>query len=300
MIVAECCETVSHHELQTARTEQERNILQEELWRQHMDFREVHQQNLVEMKEWQKFQSSTFDTLTRQKFIEDQNTIMEVSGRLQEVQNEVCMNDSKDFQDAESVRTGISHVVNQDYSLNILFLKDCWGLHSHRRTAKKGCQTIGIHLVFRETFLHLKNWTLLGRKPLKNRFTCLQRRRMRDQNEMKIWDASLDCQPKIQSSSLEETIQRIFRQTNNDCRFQIFILINSPRQQPPLAGRQDSKTEGMFLFTISWGSNAVDHRSGDGWFSGWSKIFVINKRYSNAKFWSTRCEDCFSTEQNHP
>ena len=54
--------------------------------------------NLTEMKELQKFQSSTCDELTRQKFIEDQNTIMELSGRLQELQNEVnCMNDSKDF-----------------------------------------------------------------------------------------------------------------------------------------------------------------------------------------------------------
>ena len=113
-IIAECCEKVSHHEFQAARAEQERKILQEELWRQQQDFREFHQQNLTEMKELQKFQSSTFDTLTRQKFIEDQNTIMELSGRLQELQNEVnCMNDSKDFQDAESVRSGNSHVTSQ-------------------------------------------------------------------------------------------------------------------------------------------------------------------------------------------
>ena len=113
-IIAECCEKVSHHELQAARAEQERQILQEELWRQQKDFREVHQQNLTEMEELRKFQSSTFDTLARQKFIEDQNTIMELSGRLQELQNEVnCMNDSKDFQDAESVRSGNSHVTSQ-------------------------------------------------------------------------------------------------------------------------------------------------------------------------------------------
>ena len=39
---------------------------------------------------------------------------MELSGRQQELQNEVnCMNDSKDFQDAESVRSGNSHVTSQ-------------------------------------------------------------------------------------------------------------------------------------------------------------------------------------------
>ena len=102
---------ISHHELQAARAEQDRQILQEELWRQQKDFREVHQQNLTEMEELRKFQSSTFDT--HAKLIEDQNTIMELSGRLQELQNEVnCMNDSKDFQDAESVRSGNSYVTS--------------------------------------------------------------------------------------------------------------------------------------------------------------------------------------------
>ena len=125
MIVEECCEKISHHELQAARPEQDRQILQEELWRQQKDFREVHQQNLTEMEELRKFQSSTFDT--HAKLIEDQNTIMELSGRLQELQNEVnCMNDSKDFQDADSVRTGnLTLPVNQCYSQNILFLEDC-------------------------------------------------------------------------------------------------------------------------------------------------------------------------------
>ena len=113
-IIAEYCEKISHHELQAARAEQERKILQEELWRQQKDFREVHQQSLIEMEELRKFQSSTFDTLVRRKLIEDQNTVMELSGRLQELQNQVnCMNDSKDFQDAETVRTGNSHVTSQ-------------------------------------------------------------------------------------------------------------------------------------------------------------------------------------------
>ena len=114
MISAEYCEKNGHHELQAARAEEERRILREELWRQQMDFPEVHQQSLTEMKELRKFRSSTFDTLARRKLIEDQNTIMELSGRVQELQNEVnCVNDSKDLQDAESVRSGHSHVTSQ-------------------------------------------------------------------------------------------------------------------------------------------------------------------------------------------
>ena len=136
MIIAECCGKVSHHELQEARAEQDRQIPQEELWRQQQDFREVHQQNLTEMKELQKFQSSTFDALTRQKFIEDQNTIMELSGRVQELQNEVnCMNDSKDLQDRCAVEIH-TLPVNQEYSLNILLFKGLLrpSLVSPRRT----------------------------------------------------------------------------------------------------------------------------------------------------------------------
>ena len=85
-IIAECCEKVSHHELQAARAEQERKILQEELWRQQQDFREVHQQDLMKQKELQKFQNSIFDEFAQKKFIEDQKIIMELSGRLQELQ----------------------------------------------------------------------------------------------------------------------------------------------------------------------------------------------------------------------
>ena len=105
---------ISHHELQASRARRWTLNSTRKLCRQQKDFREVHQLSLTEMEELRKFQSSPFDTLARRKFIEDQNTIMELSGRLQELQNEVnCMNDSKDFQDAESVRSGNSHVTSQ-------------------------------------------------------------------------------------------------------------------------------------------------------------------------------------------
>ena len=84
-ILAEYHARVSHHELQAAQAEEERRLLQGQLWQQKLEFREAHQRSLTEMKEMQKFQSSTFDELTRQKFIEYQNTIMELSGRLQEL-----------------------------------------------------------------------------------------------------------------------------------------------------------------------------------------------------------------------
>ena len=112
-IIAEYGEKVLHHELLAAQAEQSRKILQEELLRQQQDFREVHQQDLMKTKELQEFQNSTFDEFTQQKFIKEQKIIMELSGRLHELQNEVnCRNDSKDFMDAESICSGNSHVTS--------------------------------------------------------------------------------------------------------------------------------------------------------------------------------------------
>ena len=157
MIIAECCEKVGHHELQAAQAEEERRILREELWRQQMEFRKVHQQNLTEMEELRKFKSSTFDTLPRRKFIEDQNTILELSGRLQELQNEVnCMNDSKDFQDAESVRSGNSHVTSRPMSFPTHPIPEGMlrpSFISPRR--KEDRHVFGTHMVYRETFLQI-------------------------------------------------------------------------------------------------------------------------------------------------
>ena len=81
-IIAEYREKVGHHELQAAHAEEERRFLREELWRQQKDFREVHQQSLTEMEELRKFQSSTFGTIARRKLIDEQETILELSGRV--------------------------------------------------------------------------------------------------------------------------------------------------------------------------------------------------------------------------
>ena len=44
------------------------------------------------MKELKKFQSSTFDTIARRRLVEDQDTILELTGKKQELQNEInCM-----------------------------------------------------------------------------------------------------------------------------------------------------------------------------------------------------------------
>ena len=49
--------------------------------------------------------------------VEDRDTILELTRKIQELQNDIyCMNGSRDFQDADSVRSGQSHVASQPVS----------------------------------------------------------------------------------------------------------------------------------------------------------------------------------------
>ena len=100
-----------------ARDEQLRRdqlLLHEQLSEQNRDLGDAHVKSLSEMEELKRFQGSTFDEFSRRRLIENQDTILELTARFQERQNEVnCMNDSRDLKDAESVRSGLSHVPSQ-------------------------------------------------------------------------------------------------------------------------------------------------------------------------------------------
>ena len=68
--------------------------------------------------------------------MKDRVTILELTGKIQELQNETdCMNDSRDFQDAESVRSGQSHVTSQPVC-----------------SRNNGSPSIWVSMVYRETF----------------------------------------------------------------------------------------------------------------------------------------------------
>ena len=88
----------------------DQQLLHEQSLKQKWGLREAHEKSLKGTEEL-KFQSSTFDTFARRRLVDDQDTILELTGKMQDLQNEInCMNDSRDFQDAESIRSGNSHV----------------------------------------------------------------------------------------------------------------------------------------------------------------------------------------------
>ena len=87
----------------------DQQLLHEQLLEQNRKLRDAHMKSLNEMEELKRFQGSTFDGFSRRTFIEDRDTIFDLTAIN-------CMNDSRDFQDAESVRSGQSHVTGQPVS----------------------------------------------------------------------------------------------------------------------------------------------------------------------------------------
>ena len=81
---------------------------------------------------------------------------MELSGRVQELQNKVnCMNVFKDFfQDVEAVRSENSHVTSRPVSFPPhTTLEGCCDSLSYRRAAEKGRQAFGTHDISGNVFV---------------------------------------------------------------------------------------------------------------------------------------------------
>ena len=194
-----------------------------------LELREAHEKRLNEMEELKKFQSSTFDTFARRRLVEDQDTILELTGKIQELQNEInCMNDSKEFQDAESVRSGHSYVSSRPVSfpphpIPEGMVRHSIGVPSRREGPPSIWDTHGISgNVFANPDAsssapypqELNPWGTTIEEPL--HMSTAEKSEI-PEHKIEILDASLDRQPKIQSSSVEETLQRIMGLTNKDC-----------------------------------------------------------------------------------
>ena len=176
------------------------------------------------MDDLKKFQSSTFDTIARRRLVEDQDTILELTDKIQELQNEInCMNDSRDFQDAESIRSGNYHVTSRPVSfpphpIPEGMLSRSIGMPSRREGPPSIWDTHGMSgNVFANPVAsssapfpqELNPWSS-GVPEQKSRFTHPQWKRVRDKHKIKIRDAGLDSQPKILSSSVEEIFKELW------------------------------------------------------------------------------------------
>ena len=263
------------------------------------------------MEELKRFQGSRFDELSRRRLIENQDTILELTARIQELQNEVnCLNDSRDFEDAEPVRSGLSHVPSQPALLPPHpdpggMLSRSTGMPSRKNWPPSIWHTHGLSgNVFANPGAsssapypqELNPWGTTIEEPIDSSTV------EKSESPTPVQDPRCQSGPSARNS-FDPSEGRFFKELwgrptkTADFGSSFWQIPNNSHVR-----LLEDKIQhwGMYLFTISYGSYALDQRSGDGWFSGWFFVFVINKRNSNAEFWSTRCEDCFSTEQNHP
>ena len=102
---------IDHALAEDKQLRRDHQLLHEQLSEQNRDLREAHIKSLHEMEELKRVQELRIDEFSKRRLVENQDTINEFTARIQELQNEVnCLNDSRDFKDAESVRSGSSHV----------------------------------------------------------------------------------------------------------------------------------------------------------------------------------------------
>ena len=217
---------------------------------------EEHERSLNEMEELNKFQSSTFDSIARRKLVEDQISILELSGRIQELQNAInCMIDSKEFQDAESIRSGNSHVTSRPVSfpphpiLEGLWRPSFWSAEPQRRAAKHlgHAWYIGKRNPMAPPPApypqELNHWNSSIEEPLHSSTV--------EQSERQKQDQDLRCQsgPSAKNSVIFSGEDSLKNYGADQQRLQISHphFDKFLHQQPLLAGRSDSRRRYVFV-----------------------------------------------------
>ena len=196
------------------------------------------------MEELKRFQGSTFDAISRRRLIEDRDTIIELTGKIQELQNVInCMNDSRDFQDAESVRSGQSHVTSPPVFFPLVrdpggMLSRSLGMPSRNSGPPSIWDTHGksgnvlANPVASSSALYpqeLNPWSS-GREETIHSSTV-----EKSEKQTPVQDQRCQSGPSAKSSVIPG--EGGSSKNYGDCRFRILILTNSPRQQRLLVGR---------------------------------------------------------------
>ena len=79
---------INHAHAGDEQLRRDQQLLHEQLLEQNRDLREVHMKSLNEIEELKRFQGSTFDEFSRRRLIEDRDTILELTAKIQELQDE--------------------------------------------------------------------------------------------------------------------------------------------------------------------------------------------------------------------
>ena len=217
-------------------------LLQENYQNKIRAFRETRIGKERDMEELQKSHVLKVEKLSRRKLTEEQNTIMELRARIQELQNEVnCVNDSRDLKDAESVRSGPSHVPSQPALLP--------PNRDPGKLLSRNNQPPDIQGITGNVF---SNPPASSSSPYPGGFNPWISNVTEDTLVLRSTGQPVTCG----DCQIPDTV--LMGQTNNDCRFQIFISTNSLHQQHLLVGGLDSRLRYVlvhnFLRKLCYGS----------------------------------------------
>ena len=311
-IIAEYRDKVSHHELQAAHAEEERRLLQGQLWRQKLEFHEAHQQSRTEMEELRKFQSSAFDTMARRKLIEDQNTffgIIEAEYRNCKMKW-IVWAILRIFRMMNQFAVEIPTLpVDQCHSNLIRYMKGCWDTLFVSPSRKERPPSIwDTHGISGNIFAdppasssapypqELNLWETTIEEPL--HMSTAEKSERPEQNQDLRCQSGPSAKNSVifsggDSSKICGADQQ--RLQNLDLHFDKF-----PTPATFACWKIRFKTEVCTCSQFPTEAMQWIKEIGIGWFIGWIEIFVFYSWYFNAELWSTWCEDCFSAEQNHP
>ena len=133
-------------------------LLHEQLLERNRELREAHEKSLNEMEELMRFQGSTIDTISRRKLVEDRDTILELTGKRQELQNEInCRMIREIFKMLNQYAVDNPTLpVNQCFSHLIQIPAECLAVHWECRAATMDRQVFGTRMENRETFLQIQ------------------------------------------------------------------------------------------------------------------------------------------------
>ena len=158
------------------------------------------------------------------------DTVGELTVKIQELQNEVtCLNDSIDFKDAESVRSGLSHVPSQPALLP--HFRDPGGMQSRSlgmpSRNDRPPDVLDTHGISGNVFANPTASSSAPYPQESNGFLTYQNTHhhmwwVNVINQYRIRDASQDRQPEIDSTLRREDFQRIMSRPTNTADFSTF------------------------------------------------------------------------------
>ena len=203
-------------------------LIHEQLLEQNRDLREAHEKSLNEMEELKRFQGSTFHTISRRKLIEDRDTILEFTGKIQELRTQWTI--------PRYQSTSVFPTSSRSWRM----LSRPLGMPSHNDRRPSIWDTHGI------SGNDFANPDASSSAPFPQELNpwisnVSEHTSPHVVSESQTPAQGQRCQSGVSarnaSTLMSEDLQRIMGQTNNNCRFQIHILTNSPRQQRSLVGR---------------------------------------------------------------